>query len=63
MITEEKAWQDLMLAINNMGAIPQEKFNYKNYHRSWDVLIDRARMYRDVAKLNEKYGLDNEVQK
>ena len=61
METEEKAWKNLMLAINEMGAIPNYESNfYKKYHQKWNVLIDRARIYSRVANLKEKYGLDEE---
>lgn len=58
---EKKAWENLMYSIGVMGAITIEKFNCKEYHKNWDILIDRARIYQRVAKLNEKYGLDEEV--
>ncbi len=58
---EKKAWNDLMNAINTMGSITTEKFNYKQYHKDWNVLVDRARIYKRIAKLNEKYGLDKDV--
>lgn len=60
---EKEAWQELMYAINNMGSIQTEPINqfYKRYHTNWNILIDRARIYKRVAKLNEKYGLDEEV--
>ena len=63
MPTEEKAWKDLMLAINEMGSITPEdmRYPYKIYHKRWNVLMDRMRIYRKVAKLDEKYGLDKEV--
>lgn len=58
---EKEAWENLMYAINNMGSITTEKFNYKQYHRDWDILVDKVRIYKRVAKLDEKYGLDKEV--
>ena len=59
---EEKAWKDLMLAINEMGAIPNYETNfYKKYHQKWNILMDRARIYSRVSNLKEKYGLDKEV--
>lgn len=62
MITEEKAWKDLMLAINEMGTIPEYETNfYKKYHKKWNVLMDRARIYMRVAGLDKKYELEEEV--
>lgn len=62
MPTEEKAWKNLMLAINEMGAIPEYETNfYKKYHKKWNVLMDRARIYMRVAKLDKKYELEEEV--
>lgn len=60
---EKEAWVNLMYAINTMGSIPQEPVNvfYKKYHQIWNILIDRARIYKRVANLNEKYSLDKEV--
>jgi len=59
---EKEAWEELMCAINNMGSITSEPISvfYKRYHKTWNILIDRARIYRRVAKLDEKYNL-NEV--
>ena len=59
--TEKEAFKNLMMSINNMGGIPPEKFNYKYYHQVWSVLVDRMRIYKRTAKLDEKYGLDKEV--
>lgn len=58
---EKKAWKELMLAINNMGSLSTEEFNYKNYHKKWDTLADKARIYQRTASLKEKYGLNEEV--
>ena len=60
---EKQAWKDLMRAIGDMGGIPSEpeRAFYKIYHKKWEFLIDKARYYKAVAKLNEKYGLDEEV--
>lgn len=60
---EKEAWENLMYAIGTMGSITEEPINqfYKRYHTNWNILIDRARIYKRVAKLNEKYGLDDEV--
>lgn len=58
---ERQAWKNLMYAISSMGAITTEKFSYKQYHRDWDMLVNRARAYKRLANLDEKYGLDEEV--
>ena len=59
---EKKAWKDLMNAINTIGGIQSEPVPqfYRQYHRYWNILIDRARIYQKIAKLDEKYGLDLE---
>ena len=60
---EKEAWKNLMYAIGTMGSIVEEPISvfYKKYHTYWDILIDRARIYKRVAKLNEKYGLDDKT--
>lgn len=60
---EKEAFKNLMLAVNEMGSITKEDMacSYKKYHKKWDTLIDRMRIYKRVAKLDEKYGLDDEV--
>lgn len=60
---EKEAWKNLMKAIGDMGTLTIEQSTrfYKQYHKYWDILMDRARIYKRVAKLNEKYGLDEEV--
>ena len=60
---EKKAWKELMSAINNMGCVPAEpeKYFYRRYHSNWNTLMDRARIYKRIAKLDEKYGADEEM--
>lgn len=58
---EKQAFKNLMLAINEMGGITPEDLSFKVYSRKWDILIDRMRIYKRVAKLDEKYGLNEEV--
>lgn len=60
---EKQAFKNLMLAVNEMGSITKEDMacSYKKYHKKWDILIDRMRAYKRIAKLDEKYGLDEEV--
>lgn len=58
---EKQAFKNLMLAINDMGGITKEDLCFKVYSRKWDILMDRARIYKRVAELDKKYGLDKEV--
>lgn len=60
---EKQAFKNLMLAINDMGGITKEDMacSYKKYHKKWDILIDRMRIYKRVAGLDKKYDLDKEV--
>ena len=58
---EKKAWRNLMSSINLIGNLPPEKLNYKQYHKDWSMLADRVLTYQRVARLIEKYGLDEEV--